>query len=275
MPAAATAHYELWCMHTDDVSADAIGKLQKFFDRVVRVPYIIHPTTRMRSRKQEQIYGGWIAKSFTKWNIFDDTVFPPGSTVMLMDADMIVTDLNATVAVAPVVPATPRNDLLDVFDLVNDDIDGAATFSSPWCRPFANTVMVSPYNYAHGDIADPADIQCGLNESIVAFASMVIARPNSAHFAMMLRILRTRPVYGHRGCVSGHDEQLLAELMLRARLRFRHIHPAYNWLVGKDAWRESLPARTLHYYNVKPWDKREVEWLDEREWWTLFDAAFA
>src|SRR5208282_3383543 len=160
MPAAATAHYELWCMHTDDVSADAIGKLQKFFDRVVRVPYIIHPTTRMRSRKQEQIYGGWIAKSFTKWNIFDDTVFPPGSTVMLMDADMIVTDLNATVAVAPVVPATPRNDLLDVFDLVNDDIDGAATFSSPWCRPFANTVMVSPYNYAHGDIADPADIQC-------------------------------------------------------------------------------------------------------------------
>jgi hypothetical protein len=254
------AGMELWCMRTRDVSVSACAALAKFYDRVVEVPYIEYPVIKMRSRKQRAIYGNWIHQSFTKWNIFDDTIFPRGSAVMLMDADMIVR-------------AGCAGDIATLFDLAPRRGCAAATFSSPWCAPFAETRMSLPYSVTHGEIVDSECIERGLAGSVVMIASLVVVRPERRLFVLMRLVLRSRARYGHAGCVSGFDEQLLAEFTTLGGVEWRNVHQSYNWFAGKGAWLEGYTARTIHYYGEKPWLKRRREWLDEAEWWSAAATA--
>lgn len=252
---------DIWCMYTDDVSMMGVEALSRCFDRCILVPYIEHDVAPMRSQKQRSIYGGWIGKSFTKWNIFDEKLFPVDK-VLFMDADMICVDT-----------------IDDLFDL---DADIAATFSSPWVKPWANHGM-NPYyrsdrSLQHGELVSHDDIRAGLTDSIVGIASMVLVRPSAATLQEIRRLITLKAVYGNTACVSGADEQVLAEAIINLGLSCKNIHQSYNWLVGKTEWLEGKQPKTYHYYNKKPWQKspdHEPEWDDEKTWWAVADSLCA
>ena len=237
------------CMYTDDVSMLGVQSLMSVFDRCVQVDYIKQEVVPMRSAKQQAIYGGWISKSFTKWNCFREQFFQ--GKVLFMDADMIVLE-----------------DISDLFDLECP----AATFSSPWTKPWANYGL-NPYYHgkslAHGDLVSKKDIRDGLNNGIVCIASMVLLRPSNAIYDAIIRLLDCAE-YGHAKCVSGADEQVLSEAFLELDMPVYNIHQRYNWYVGKKEWLEGHNAKTNHYYNIKPWQKKP-EWEDEIIWWTEAD----
>jgi lipopolysaccharide biosynthesis glycosyltransferase len=240
----------IWCMYTSDVSLAAVAVLEEYFDRCIEVPMIEHDVIEMRSKKQQDIYGSWISKSFTKWNIFNPELFPGVSQVLFMDADMLLLE-----------------DISDVFKLCEDSCDVAATFSSPWTKPFAPHGE-NPYYHNrsldHGESVNHDDIKKGLENSICAIASMVLVRPNKNVYNGMMDILAAKEPYGTNS-VSSFDEQMLAQLILKYNLRAKNIHQSYNWLTGKDSWLEGKAPKTYHYYNVKPW-QRQPEYDDEKLW---------
>jgi lipopolysaccharide biosynthesis glycosyltransferase len=240
----------VWCMYTSDVTPAAVAVLEEYFDKCIEVPIIQHDVIEMRSKKQQDIYGGWISKSFTKWNIFNSDLFPGVSQVLFMDADMLLLD-----------------DISDIFDICGADADVAATFSSPWTKPFSARGE-NPYYHGrsleHGEIVNHDDIKRGLSDSICPIASMVLVRPNKDVYNGMLEMLATNGMYGTKS-ISGFDEQMLAELILKYNLRCKNIHQSYNWLIGKDSWREGKAPKTYHYYNIKPW-QREPQYDDEKIW---------
>ncbi len=240
----------IWCMYTSDVTPAAVAVLEEYFDKCIEVPIIQHDVIEMRSKKQQDIYGGWISKSFTKWNIFNSELFPGVSRVLFMDADMLLLD-----------------DISDIFNICGNDADVAATFSSPWTKPFSARGE-NPYYHGrsleHGEVVNHDDIKRGLSDSICPIASMVLVRPNKDIYNGMLEMLATNGMYGTKS-ISGFDEQMLAELIIKYNLRCKNIHQSYNWLIGKDSWREGKAPKTYHYYNIKPW-QREPEYDDEKIW---------
>ena len=247
---------QLWCMCTNDVSAAALDILKQYYDNVILVPYLQKDVIEMRTKKQQDIYGGWISKSFTKWNIFNPELFPT-SKVLFIDADMIA-----------------LSDISDIFDF---NCDLAATFSSPWTKPFAK-VGENPYYHQrslnHGEIVSLDDIKNGLHNSIAPIASMVLVVPDSKIYnwvynrsgsSVTTSDTNSASLYGYPKCVSGFDEQMLAEIALEFKLTCMNIHQSYNWLAGKTAWLEGAEPKTCHYYNIKPW-QQEPAYDDEKIW---------
>lgn len=56
-------------MVTKDVSVGAVEALASVFDAVFQVPYLEYPCRKMTTKKQQNYYGHWIERSFTKWNV--------------------------------------------------------------------------------------------------------------------------------------------------------------------------------------------------------------
>ncbi len=256
------SRYPIWCMATPDISDDCIQFLSGQVDKVIRVPFISHDCVPMKSVKQRQIYGSWIHHSFTKWNIMCPELFPVNK-VILIDADMLFLE-----------------NCDDLFNLTAP----AATFSSPWAKPYVQNGIKNPYGkMRHGQIIPRQKIQAGFHGSFLGIANMVLVQPSAESHATMLKLLRVEPRYGLTNCVSGFDEQLLAHTWLEIGATVRHIHPIYNWTVGKTSWLEkNEQPKTLQYYNGKPWigvkstkDRKiiidEGEWDDYRQWWRVID----
>lgn len=248
------SEHEIYCMYTNDVSADGVKTLNEHFDKCILVPYIEHDSTPLLSEKQRAIYGGWINKSYTKWNIFNHDLFPYDK-VIFIDADIVL--------LAPID---------DLFDL---DCDVAATFSSPWVRPYSNRGF-NPYYHEreleHGETILHSDLKLGLYEyGIVGLASIVLVTPDNDIFKSITSILDSKSVYGYN-CVSGHDEQLLADVILKNNLIAVHIHQKYNWNAGKTQWLSGKKPLVVHYYNKdKPWN-RPLVYSDEKYWNDYADA---
>jgi hypothetical protein len=159
----------------------------------------------------------------------------------------------------------------------------ALTFSSPWggAHGREGDLNASYGDLQHGQVVPEAAIRRGLARGIVGLACMVLLSPDATIHAEMLRRLQARPQYGNPRCVSGFDEQLIADTLVNARVPIRHIHPQYNWIVGKHEWLGSRPPKTQQYYNGKPWDgvkcaadRGAVDaspWEDVRDWWHAAD----
>ena len=118
----------------------------------------------------------------------------------------------------------------------------------------------------------------GLSSSFVGIGSMVLLSPSEAAWNRLKCILEGHEgrAYGHLGCQSGADEQILAHIFLDLKLTVRHIHQTFNWIVGKHDWLPQSQARTYHYHGgKKPWDYNRttgpMEWSDLEEWWQLAD----
>lgn len=250
--------YPAWCMVTPDVSVGAREILAKSFDRVIPVDYIEHPCRKMLSTKQQRMYGAWIERSFTKWRILDDTLFPVDK-IMFVDADIIF--------------------LENIDELFGLDAP-AATYSLPWAQPWTDGGMYNPYGVLkHGDKVPLAAVSKGLDPpmpSMVGLGSMVLVRPDRAVYTRMVSVLTDNTTYGHRLCTSGFDEQLLAETFLRCKLTPTYIHQRYNWHAGKDYWLEKGDRpRVRHYFNDKPWNQARDTWSDLADWWAHADALMS
>lgn len=253
--------YPIWCMISEGVSAECADFLRGQFDNVIAVPLITHAVVPMKSDKQRKIYGRWIHHSFTKWNILNPKIFPV-EKVILVDADMIF-----------------HQNCDDLFDLPAP----ALTFSSPWAWPYLIPGAHNPYwtgrgvggrELQHGDKVDHDAIRRGLKNGILGLACMVLVQPNEVLFDNMLKILKSSTEYGSRTCVSGFDEQLIAETFLVSNIPVYNIHQRYNWIVGKTNWlTKGEKPKCQQYYNGKPWDepREKTEWPDVLQWWDIAD----
>lgn len=254
--------YPSWCMVTNDVSKDCVKMLNDIFDNVIEVPFIKHEVAPMKSQKQNQIYGNWIHASFTKWNIYNPKLFPGVDKLCFIDADMIFT-----------------KNCDDLFELEPP----AMTFSSPWMRPYAANGYYNPYGeLQHGACVSKIAIRRGLECSSVGIANMVLVRPIDRHYNVMMDILSAKKIYGCSKCISGFDEQLLAEIILACDNKITHIHQSYNWYTGKTNWLlHNEEPKTLQYYGGKPWDGISTEadranienapYEDLKIWWRIAD----
>jgi len=67
-------------MVTKDVSVGAVEALASVFDAVFQVPYLEYPCRKMTTKKQQNYYGHWIERSFTKWNVLALSMYSKVST---------------------------------------------------------------------------------------------------------------------------------------------------------------------------------------------------
>jgi lipopolysaccharide biosynthesis glycosyltransferase len=252
--------YPTCCMVTSDISEEYVKLLESEFDVVKHVPFISHDINKLKSIKQNQIYGKWIEKSFTKWNILNPNIFS-FDKIILVDADMIFLE-----------------NCDELFDLPAP----SATFSSPWCKNYMKKSKIkritNPYTkngeLNHGDLVPRNDILCGFNYSILCLACMILIEPNTLHYNTMLSILNQNARFGNPVTVSGHDEQLIVKTFLKLNINFHHIHQRYNWIAGKYLWLANGESpKTIQYYNEKPWNesREKTQWDDVREWYKKFD----
>jgi hypothetical protein len=249
------SRYPTVCMYTDDVSSGGVDILRRYFDEVVLVPIITGNVIPMMSEKQKKMYGGWINASFTKWNCLTGPLLKYNK-VVFVDADIIF-----------------LSNIDDLFELNAP----AATFSWPWATPYKKDGMVNPYGkIPHAHPVDSAIVHKSLHDnqpSFVGLGSLVLLKPSQHAFDVMMGILQKREKYGHRMCISGWDEQILAETMLACRETFHNIHQRYNWMAGKDNWLDKGDKPlTRHYFNDKPWNIARDAWPDLADWWAHADA---
>lgn len=259
--------HPFYCMVAGNISADTIAKLEAIFDKVINVPLISRKCVPMKSKKQVEIYGGWIQHCFTKCNILNPDLFPDITDVVLVDADCMF----------------KQNIDADIFDKYAP----AMTFSSPWAYPYMGTREKPTggkntfYDYKrgielkHNQMVQHNNIMKGFNGGILGLACMVHVRPNYKSFDNMQKLLNKNVVYGDNRCVAGFDEQLFAETFLADGAPIYHIHQQYNHVVGKTKWLlNNEKPKTMQWYNGKPWysidgpdDIKKSEWPDVIEWW--------
>lgn len=253
--------YPVWCMVAGDVSEECVEFIERRVDRVIRVPLLSAETRPLRAHKTNSIYSSWIGHSFTKWQCLGEW-FEGVSKVCFLDADMIF-----------------RQNIDDIFDLQAP----AMTFSTPWAWPFMpaaedTTVLYNPYGrLKHGDSVPMDAIARGLRHGIVGISSMVLLEPSPTAYAEVKRLLGQPGAYGQAACANGHDEQLLAELVVGVWGRATHIAPNYNWIVGKTAWLDGEQPLTYTWYNSKPWESRpyvQHDWPDITVWWDAVDEIY-
>lgn len=251
----AGTRYPIWCMVGEGISDTAEDFLRGIFDKIIHVPLISHKCIRMRSRKQNEIYGSWIEKSFTKWNILRRDLFPVDK-VILVDADMMFL----------------RN-CDELFELAAP----ALTFSNAWAKPYVpHTGASNPHGeLPHGTVVNPRNITKGFNGSFVGMGCMVLANPDDSAYTAMINLLSRDTAYGHRGCISGFDEQLITETFLYMNIPITHIHQKYNWIVGKTGWLRGEIPHTMQFYNSKPWleDPVTTQWDDVKDWYCVYDRV--
>lgn len=299
------AKYPIWCM-VADIRPAAVEILKTQFDHVVEVPIIEHPCLPMKTAKQDAIYGSWIHKSFTKWNIMNPELFPCAK-VLLLDADLEVKsniddlfDLEAPAATfssswaSPYVEPTRRRPPVPAKSAKPWHTAQAATTQAPkWTpgvgapNPYVDVVRngrtIQYIERAHGQIVEPARIRKGFNGSCLGLACMVLVRPSAKSYTIMRNILAREGPYGTPRCISGFDEQLLAEVWLAMNEPIYNIHQSYNWVVGKTRWlMNGEKPKTHQFYNGKPWRNirspaerqknfDHITWTDVQEWWMVAD----
>ncbi|QYB17465.1 glycogenin-1 [Pacmanvirus S19] len=249
--------YPIYCMVDDSVSDSAQKILEKYFDKVIKVPIIEYKCTPMKSKKQNEIYGAWISKSFTKWNIFNPQIFN-NQKICFLDADCIALE-----------------NIDDLFDLPGQ----ACCWSSPWSREYmpknSRYSLYDPYGkMEHGQEVSRKSIMRGFNNSFLGLACMVLISPSQHLWDKFNEILRNEPIYGHNSVISGHDEQILAETFLATGKNIYHISPQYTCLIGKEKmWLgPDVKPKLLQWYGPKPWTQdpsKEGQWEDVRQWWQI------
>ena len=248
--------WDIVCMVTPDVSQEMRNLISQSA-RIVEVSYLEFPSAKLKTQKQETIYGSWISQSYTKaqclllWE-YDKVIF--------LDADIIVVQ-----------------NIDHLFELKAP----AATFSSPWgyefdeCGPF----KLTGYPTEHGKLVQQSEILKNLiNGGFTLIGSLILLEPNKLNYDKYIKTVEDEiSKKGKFGfdCYSTHDEQSI----VFAFDNWTHIHQKYNFILHKIEWLRTgnkikIP-HVLHYFSdKKPW-LLQTSWTSTiynttKIWWYLF-----
>lgn len=249
--------YPTICMVTEDVSMEMRKNMSLVFDHVIEIPYISHKARPMHTAKQKDYYGGWLDKSFTKWNCLNFTDY---DRVILVDADItFITNVD------------------DLFDLHPP----AACYSLPWALPYVKTGLVNPYigkmkELPHGVTIPANTIMKALKmKTFVGGGFIVLLRPDAEEYKKFVSMVKENEIYAENYIsTSTADEMSIAEFYARRNINWTHIHQRYAAIPWKQEW-VSTDIRGYHYFGKKPWEMDPTEWPDLADWWDVAEGIIS
>ncbi|QEI03686.1 P13 [Rachiplusia nu nucleopolyhedrovirus] len=233
-----TAH-DLICMVTKDVSEAGRDVLQKFYTKVIDVDYISYACPPMLTKRQNQMYGGWINHAFTKWQCLSLTNY---RKIIYLDADHAVVK----------------------------NIDHLFGLNAP-------AVCFGGDGYydklVHRDVLTPKMIESFFRyNKILCKAGTVVLRPSLELLRAVLRQLNDKNRY-LRTCYfhNGFDEQVLLQAFMEQKMNVTQLSIVYAWNAGSyHRLRKNFEPFVINYYgDLKPWhyDKSgPVKYMDVFIW---------
>ncbi len=250
--------YDRVCMVTNDVPETDRLLLKQEFDHVILIDYLQYPCQPLKTNKQQEMYGSWIDKSFTKWVCLSLKQY---NKILFIDADVIVL----------------RN--MDHLFCLHAP---AATFSSPWSKEYVRRKeygLANPYqNIHHGEQVPLQSIDYGFKSghSFVAIGGLVLLEPSDQDYQgfvnMMNQIHDSKKLFGSVKCNSGYDEQSIVFYFSHIKqIPWYHIHQRYQLIPWHKNWLDGKTPFAFHFLSKKPWEMKRDEWPDLEAYWELVD----
>lgn len=233
--------HDIVCMLTPDLWQYK-NILETVFDKVISVPYLYYPTTPLKTKKQNDIYGKWKDISFTKWNCLN----LPYSKVCLLDADLII-----------------QKNIDHLFNLPAP----AGCWGNNWSS------YVDYYkDIKFGEIVPDSQIYKGIENGYLVNGHCVILEPSKNIYEEFLRFMESKQYLKPYGCLAMTDEFALVLFLLQKKKIWHQIDMQYNCVPWKN---DITNAFILHYFNnVKCWQMSKNEWGDLKLWWDVWDELY-
>ena len=252
-------------MVTDDVSENGKRVLSLYCTYLIQIPYIAHPTKKLKTAKQREMYDAWMDKSFTPYRCFG----LPIKKVIYLHSDMY-----------------PLQNIDHLFDMKSP----AGCFSyplpggkgkDPYLDWYKSTVdakaMEIPMgaNIPHGLVRDALKLP-----SFTVWSAVIVIEPSQRLMETLLSLIKEKPVYGEEfeTVLSAPDEISLADVTSRLNMDWSHIHQKYLLIPRKAEWinRNTIDGKSgpimYHYLGTNVWELGKDEWPDIKEWWSTADA---
>lgn len=229
--------HKIVCMLTKDL-INYKNILLKIFDDVIIIPYLQYNTPKLKTKKQNDIYGGWKDISFTKWNCLNMKY----TKICFLDADLII-----------------QKNIDHLFNLHSP----AGCFGNNWCS------MVDYYsNIYHGSIIPKNSIKRGLEDGYIVNGHCIILEPTCDLYTRFVKFMNSSNYIKNPQCISMVDEVALVKFMRTENKYWTQIGKEYNSI----PWKNGTDAFILHYFNIrKPWIMNRGEWPDLKIWYDIWD----
>ncbi len=244
---------DLVVMITDDVSLHSQNMLLKVATHLFHIPYISFESKQMKTERQRQLYGTWIASSYTKWN----ALALPYEKILLIDGDTIHTE---------------NTD--ELFDLPAP----AMPLASPFVEPLGkiHTYYDGPVGLdgypVHGAPLDLSIIDNILNKGgVLPTSTPALIAPSVADYKEYITMIKSMEPFGFPECHSGFDEQSISYFYLTKKRPYTTIHQKYNYYPWKDGF--IFPGdvpRIIHFFSdTKPWTVDFDKYPDVITWYKM------
>ncbi len=248
---------DLVAMITDDVSEHARNMLLKVVTHLFHIPYLSFNSKQMKTERQRQMYGTWIASSYTKWN----ALALPYEKILLIDADTIHTE-NTDELFELAAPAMP--------------------FASPFVAPlgkiethYSGPVGLDGYPL-HGTEIDEKVIDAILNKGgVLPTSTPALIAPSMDDYIEYKSMVKSMEPFGFPACHSGFDEQSISYFYLSKNRKYTAIHQKYNYYPWKDGFLfDGDIPRIIHFFSdTKPWSMNFNKYPDVTTWYKMAAAA--
>lgn len=244
-------------MVTDDVSQHALNMLMKVATHLFYIPYISVKSKQMKTERQRQMYGTWIASSYTKWN----ALALPYEKVLLIDGDTIHTE---------------NTD--ELFELSAPAMPLASPFVEPLGKIhtyYSGPVGLDGYP-THGSTIELQVIDNILNKGgVLPTSTPALISPSISDYQEYLSMIKSMEPFGFPECHSGFDEQSISHFYLTKKQSYVSIHQKYNYYPWKDGF--LFPGdvpRIIHFFSdTKPWTIDFNKYPDVTTWYKMASAA--
>jgi lipopolysaccharide biosynthesis glycosyltransferase len=265
--------YDITCMVETNTSQKIISYLKYYFDRVFQIEILNYPSKPLPTRKQNEVYGPWMSKSYTKWVAMSLTDY---TKICVIDADLIVT-----------------NNIDHIFDLPAP----VGVFSNHWFDTvYPNPDKKKTGNYymdiKPGELISPYVINCALHNNGFLLSAHLTVLETSANdfneFKNCMSLITHKNPFGFNNS-SCHDEQSICYFQSLIKNRsWTCLKQPYNvipWKLKETISRNCKFRPYLIHFNMtpKPWKDPDSKWLDTDIWWAfaqntphidkLFDAC--
>ncbi len=232
---------DLVCMITKDVSETGLNSLKKYFTKLLIVEYISYPCPPMLTKRQNQMYGGWINHAFTKWRCLELTQY---EKIVYLDAD----------------------------HLAVKNLDHLFALPAP-ALCFADDNYGYYDKLVHRSVITPERIIDFFRyNKILCKAGTVVLRPSASLLSAVLGQLNDqnkclRTCYYH----NGFDEQVLLQAFIEQKMCVTQLSILYAWNAGSyHRLRKNFEPYVINYYgDQKPWQynsRDDVKYMDVYIW---------